>query len=117
MADPAASNPELYTLHQQIISAVEKPPDAQRTVMLLVAVEGLSYREAATVFDVPIGTVMSRLARARLAIGEVARGYRPARGPTPHRIQNLAAKATKIYPTNMSRHRCCWRCGRVRKTY
>jgi RNA polymerase sigma-70 factor (ECF subfamily) len=69
VADTGASNPELYTLHQQIISAVEKLPDAQRTVMLLVAVEGLSYREAATVLDVPIGTVMSRLARARLTIG------------------------------------------------
>ena len=70
VADPGASNPELYTLQQQIIGAVEKLPDAQRTVMLLVAVEGLSYREAATVLDVPIGTVMSRLARARLTIGE-----------------------------------------------
>jgi RNA polymerase sigma-70 factor, ECF subfamily len=69
VADAGASNPELYTLSQQIISAVEKLPDAQRTVMLLVAVEGLSYREAATVLDVPIGTVMSRLARARLTIG------------------------------------------------
>lgn len=70
VADSGASNPELYTLQQQIIGAVEKLPDAQRTVMLLVAVEGLSYREAATVLDVPIGTVMSRLARARLTIGE-----------------------------------------------
>lgn len=70
VADPAACNPETYTLHQQIISAVEKLPDAQRAVMLLVAVEGLSYREAASVLDVPIGTVMSRLARARLTIGE-----------------------------------------------
>jgi RNA polymerase sigma-70 factor (ECF subfamily) len=70
VADPAACNPEVYTLHQQIISAVEKLPDAQRTVMLLVAVEGLSYKEAASVLDVPIGTVMSRLARARLTIGE-----------------------------------------------
>jgi RNA polymerase sigma-70 factor, ECF subfamily len=70
IADPAACNPETYTLHQQIISAVEKLPDAQRAVMLLVAVEGLSYREAASVLDVPIGTVMSRLARARLTIGE-----------------------------------------------
>jgi RNA polymerase sigma-70 factor (ECF subfamily) len=70
VADPAASNPQTYVLQQQIIAAVEKLPDAQRAVMLLVAVEGLSYREAATVLEVPIGTVMSRLARARLTIGE-----------------------------------------------
>jgi RNA polymerase sigma-70 factor, ECF subfamily len=70
VADPAASNPETYALHQQIIAAVEKLPDAQRAVMLLVAVEGLSYREAATALEVPIGTVMSRLARARLTIGK-----------------------------------------------
>jgi RNA polymerase sigma-70 factor (ECF subfamily) len=70
VAAPAPCNPEMYVHRQQIISAVERLPDAQRTVMLLVAVEGLSYREAATVLDVPIGTVMSRLARARLTIGE-----------------------------------------------
>ena len=71
VADPAALSPETYTLHRQIISAVERLPDAQRAVMLLVAVEGLSYREAATALDVPIGTVMSRLARARQTIGEL----------------------------------------------
>jgi RNA polymerase sigma-70 factor (ECF subfamily) len=71
VADPTAANPETYTLHRQIISAVERLPDAQRAVMLLVAVEGLSYREAATALDVPIGTVMSRLARARQTIGQL----------------------------------------------
>ena len=40
-------------------------PEDQRTVMALVAIEGLSYREAAEITGVPIGTVMSRLARAR----------------------------------------------------
>lgn len=70
VADPAAPDPETYAFHQQIIAAVEKLPDAQRAVMLLVAVEGLSYREAATALEVPVGTVMSRLARARLTIGQ-----------------------------------------------
>ncbi len=37
----------------------------ERAVLALVAIEGLSYREAASVLDIPIGTVMSRLARAR----------------------------------------------------
>ena len=43
------------------------PPD-QRTALLLVTVEGLSYKEAAEVAQVPIGTIMSRLARARMAL-------------------------------------------------
>ncbi|MEM6462150.1 MAG: RNA polymerase sigma factor [Pseudomonadota bacterium] len=45
-------------------------PDDQREVLLLVCVESLSYREASEVLDVPIGTVMSRLARARKKISE-----------------------------------------------
>ena len=45
--------------------ALAKLPEEQRSVLLLVGVEGLSYEEAARVQNVPIGTVMSRLARAR----------------------------------------------------
>jgi RNA polymerase sigma-70 factor (ECF subfamily) len=43
------------------------PPD-QRTALLLVTVDGLSYKEAAEVVRVPVGTIMSRLARARIAL-------------------------------------------------
>ena len=46
-------------------AALAKLPEEQRAVLLLVGVEGLSYEEAARVQNVPIGTVMSRLARAR----------------------------------------------------
>jgi RNA polymerase sigma-70 factor, ECF subfamily len=53
---------------QQIISAL--PPE-QREVLLLVCVEDLAYREAAEVLGVPIGTVMSRLARARKRLVEM----------------------------------------------
>jgi RNA polymerase sigma-70 factor (ECF subfamily) len=42
--------------------------DDQRVLIALVCVDGLSYQEAADVLDLPIGTVMSRLARARKAL-------------------------------------------------
>lgn len=70
LADPAGQTPETELFHRQVIDAVDALPDAQRVVMLLVAVEGLSYREAADILEIPIGTVMSRLARARLTIGQ-----------------------------------------------
>lgn len=50
----------------------------QRMALLLVVLEGLSYREVAEVQGVPIGTVMSRLARARIQIKAYLEGERPA---------------------------------------
>jgi RNA polymerase sigma-70 factor (ECF subfamily) len=50
------------------MAAVMDLPDEQRAVVGLVLIEGLSYRDAADILRAPIGTVMSRLARARLAI-------------------------------------------------
>lgn len=52
--------------------------DDQRTALLLVVLEGLSYREVAEVQGVPIGTVMSRLARARAHVKAYLDGERPA---------------------------------------
>jgi RNA polymerase sigma-70 factor, ECF subfamily len=52
--------------------------DDQRTALLLVVLEGLSYREVAEVQGVPIGTVMSRLARARAQIKTYLENGRPA---------------------------------------
>ena len=49
----------------------------QRNALLLVVLEGLSYREVAEVQGVPIGTVMSRLARARVQIKAYLDGERP----------------------------------------
>jgi RNA polymerase sigma-70 factor (ECF subfamily) len=55
----------------QVLKQVGGLPEAQREAVLLVYVEGLSYREAAEVLAAPIGTIMSRLAAARLALGKL----------------------------------------------
>ncbi|UVA78713.1 RNA polymerase sigma factor [Pandoraea commovens] len=68
--DFQASTPEELASCHQVFGAVDRLPEAQRLVLLLVAVEGMSYQEAAEVLDVPIGTVMSRLSRARRTIGD-----------------------------------------------
>jgi RNA polymerase sigma-70 factor (ECF subfamily) len=51
--------------HRDLLRAFSTLPEEQRSVLLLIAVEDLSYEEAAQVLSVPIGTVMSRLSRAR----------------------------------------------------
>ena len=60
---------ETNIMARQVLNEVQSLPEAQRETVFLVYVEGLSYREAADVLSVPVGTVMSRLAaaRARLA--------------------------------------------------
>ncbi len=50
---------------RDFVRAFGQLSEEHRTVLLLTGLEGLSYREAAEVLEVPIGTVMSRLARAR----------------------------------------------------
>lgn len=57
---------------ERVRQAMDQLPEAQRELMLLVCVEDFSYREAAEMTGVPIGTVMSRLARARLRLAELA---------------------------------------------
>ena len=52
----------------EVRRAIHRLSPDQRTALLLVTVEGLSYKEAAEVMQVPVGTIMSRLARARLAL-------------------------------------------------
>jgi RNA polymerase sigma-70 factor (ECF subfamily) len=53
---------------EEVRRAVDRLPPDQRTALLLVTVDGLSYKEAAEIIRVPVGTIMSRLARARIAL-------------------------------------------------
>ena len=55
-------------IRQTVIDAIGKLPDDLRTAIVLREVDGLSYEEIATVMDCPIGTVRSRIFRAREAV-------------------------------------------------
>lgn len=64
----AARLPEDRMMLKSARAAMAELPENQRAVLSLVAIEGLSYKETADVLDLPIGTVMSRLSRARDAL-------------------------------------------------
>jgi RNA polymerase sigma-70 factor (ECF subfamily) len=54
----------------EVIGRLNALPEPQRAVVLLVALEGMTYEEVAKVLGVPVGTVMSRLSRARERLRE-----------------------------------------------
>lgn len=64
----------------QILSALENLPANYRAVLLLVDVEEFAYREAAEILGLPVGTVMSRLSRARAQLREQLKGAARAWG-------------------------------------
>lgn len=69
----------------RVQDAIDRLVPEQRELVLLVCVEEFSYSQAAALVGVPIGTVMSRLARARMHIAEWA-GLVP--GPKPKEVPN-----------------------------
>jgi len=71
--DESGAEPAGRDIERALATLVED----QRVALLLVVLEGLSYREVAEVQGVPIGTVMSRLARARAQIRAYLEGERP----------------------------------------
>ena len=74
---------EVRDLH----SALQMLPGEQRAVLLLVALEQMSYEEIASTLDIPIGTVMSRLARGR----EKLRALMEGRAASPASVVPLKA--------------------------
>jgi RNA polymerase sigma-70 factor (ECF subfamily) len=71
IADPAA---QAHVETLAVEDALARLPDEQRLAVGLVLIEGLSYKEAAHIMEVPIGTLTSRLARARTALQEMLQG-------------------------------------------
>ena len=76
--------------HRDLMAALAALPEEQRGVLLLVTVEGLSYAETAQVLAIPIGTAMSRLARARdrmIQLMDGEGGSVPAKRPLLRRVK------------------------------
>ena len=80
-AAPSAAAPEAHDRIEldETVRMLESLPQEQQQVLLLVAIEGMSYQDAAHILDVPIGTVMSRLGRGREALRRAL-----DRGPSGH---------------------------------
>lgn len=75
--EPHGPSAEREALAQSALAAFEHLSPERRSLLLWVTVEGLSYQEVADILDVPIGTVMSRLSRARQAMRRAGDGERP----------------------------------------
>lgn len=72
--DDSQPSAERSVLAQSTLAAFERLGAEQRALLYSVSVEGLSYKEVALILEVPIGTVMSRLSRARQALRELSEG-------------------------------------------
>jgi RNA polymerase sigma-70 factor (ECF subfamily) len=67
---------------EEVRRAAARLPPEQRTALMLVTVDGFSYKEAAEIVQVPVGTIMSRLARARVALMAILEEGGGLRGST-----------------------------------
>lgn len=87
----AASQPvPEHLTDREIISALDKLPEHYRSVVLLADVHEFDYKEVAQILDIPMGTVMSRLNRARTQLKKSLAGVARSYGI---RSANLAAAA------------------------
>jgi RNA polymerase sigma-70 factor (ECF subfamily) len=87
-ADPPV--PEHLT-DQDILAALEQVPQNFRGVVLLVDVEEFSYKDAAAILGVPVGTVMSRLSRGRRMLREKLAGVARSYGIVPNSEEGRSA--------------------------
>lgn len=77
LADPSPSvqsTVEQHELSRDISRAIDELPDPFRAVLTLIDLYELDYEEAAQALNIPVGTVKSRLARARLRLGQSLKG-------------------------------------------
>jgi RNA polymerase sigma-70 factor, ECF subfamily len=87
------STPEKESSEQQVVlkvrAAIARLSEGQRQVVTLVDIQGMSYMEVAQVLNVPIGTVMSRLCRARYALKDLLEDLAPANAAEEPKIRRI----------------------------
>jgi RNA polymerase sigma-70 factor (ECF subfamily) len=83
---------ETNILAGQVLREVQDLPEVQRETVYLVYVEGMTYREAADVLAVPIGTIMSRLAAARAKLADLGREQKSSGDQKSVRDQKFGAE-------------------------
>jgi RNA polymerase sigma-70 factor (ECF subfamily) len=83
LAAPASAVDQALDLQRCLL----RLPDDQREVLLLVTLQDLRYEDVARITGVPVGTVMSRLSRARSRLRELMEGASPAAQPALRRLK------------------------------
>ncbi|MCG6885949.1 MAG: RNA polymerase sigma factor, partial [Proteobacteria bacterium] len=73
----------------RVRAAIASLPAGQCQVMTLVDLEGMTYNDVAAVMDIPIGTVMSRLCRARRQLAELLLEFKPETGTSRNRLRRV----------------------------
>jgi len=71
------ANQEMHVEAENTLTMLTHLSPEQQSVLVLIAAEGLSYAEAAEVLDIPVGTLMSRLARGREKLRRLVSGEKP----------------------------------------
>ena len=82
---------EARLMADDMVRALAALPEEQRSPVLLVALENVSYEEAAAILDIPVGTLRSRLSRGRETLRRSMRG----RGDIPMRSQRQRLRRVK----------------------
>ena len=66
---------EKHERDRQVMAALDRLPEDQRSLLVLRDIEGMEYQQIAEMLSVPLGTLKSRLFRARLALRDELKGY------------------------------------------
>ncbi len=89
MPSPEVATPSVETdfyrtaLDEEIVRALHALPEASRTIVILCDIEEFSYEDVAQMLGIPIGTVRSRLHRARMRLAQLLHDYARQRGWSP----------------------------------